>query len=275
MANRILRDYTDSFAVNSLSIAAECFFVRLITKADDFGSFHADHRLLKSALFPLRSDEISDKDILGWINECEKAFLLFKYSVNGKEYLRIVNFGQRLRNMRNKFPDPSESDLQLFAANRSNPLPETKRNETETKQKRNRNEGYKAQQLADESKVIVLPNGKTHQAAIRIFSDWTKTRTGMTAKINGAADGKAMKDILDHLRKQEKIKTEDDVLAAWTAILSGFNKCEPFIQRQTKLTQICSNLVQIVDQIRNGQPNKNDKPTVEDVQNDYLRRQGL
>lgn len=128
MANRILRDWTASESIDSLSEGAEVLFTRLIMKADDYGSFHSNPKLIKAALFPLK--EYKDSQISKWVNECIDAKVLIAYTVDGKEYLRIVNFGQRLRNMRNTFPQPVDDPLTI---RRESP-PETKRNETETKQ---------------------------------------------------------------------------------------------------------------------------------------------
>jgi len=144
MANRILRDYTDSIAVNNLSEGAETFFIRLMTKADDFGKFHANPKLLKANLYPLK-DHISEKNIIKWMDECYKNGLIVKYSVNNRDFLQIVKFGQRLRKMNSKFPDPEPFkeivgnpltiDRQPLTID-SNAPPETKRSrkeeETET-----------------------------------------------------------------------------------------------------------------------------------------------
>lgn len=102
MPNRILRDWTDSEPVNELSAEAERFFTRLIMKADDFGFFHANPKLLSSALFPLK--EISLSDIESWVNECHVNGLILKYENSGKRYLQIIDFKQRLRTMVSKFP---------------------------------------------------------------------------------------------------------------------------------------------------------------------------
>lgn len=127
MANRILRDWTSSESVDCLSAEAERFFTRLIMKADDYGSFYANPKLIRSALFPLK--DFTDKNIIAWVEECEAAKVLFTYEVDGKKYLRIDNFGQRLRNMRGTFPQPDDKAL---TTRRESP-PETKRNETNEK----------------------------------------------------------------------------------------------------------------------------------------------
>lgn len=119
---RLLRDWTDSETMNELSAEAEVFFTRLIMKADDYGSFYANPKLLKANLFPLR-DTLKDATVTKWINELTRAGLLFTYVHEGKSYIRIINFGQRLRNMRNTFPQPDINSPQV-AANGSNRPPE-------------------------------------------------------------------------------------------------------------------------------------------------------
>lgn len=104
MPNRILRDWTDSDKINALSALAERFFTRLIMKADDFGCFYADTRLVKANLFPLLMDSIREADIARWMEECQKAGLIVLYEVSGKKYLEVLNFNQRLRLQKRKFP---------------------------------------------------------------------------------------------------------------------------------------------------------------------------
>ena len=134
MPNRILRDWTDSEAVNSLSWQAECLFIRLIMKADDYGCFHGNEKLLKSLLFPLK-DGLRDADIARWLTELSASGLIRKYSdEGGKPFIEIRNYNQRLKNSRRKFPEPPE-DSRNFPE-----LPGTSRNfpadiesETETR----------------------------------------------------------------------------------------------------------------------------------------------
>ena len=103
MPNRILRDWTDSDRVNNLDFPAEVLFVRLIQKADDFGRFTADPRLIKAACFPLR--EISVAHLRSMRDACAKQGLITCYSIDGKEYLEIHNFRQQLRIMKSRYPE--------------------------------------------------------------------------------------------------------------------------------------------------------------------------
>ena len=110
MPNRILRDYTDSLAVDRLDWLGECLFVRLIQKADDFGRFHGNPTLVRSLLFPLKNG-LRDSDISARLAACEKAGLIRVYESSGKPFIEIVNFGQRLKtSTRSKYPDPPWSN---------------------------------------------------------------------------------------------------------------------------------------------------------------------
>lgn len=111
MPNRILRDTTDSDRVNSLSLMGEVFFYRLMMKADDHGGFFGSPAILKAQLFPLRSDSVREADVSRCIDECRKAGLIVFYEVKSKPYIRIIDFGQRLRTMKSKFPRTPDRDL--------------------------------------------------------------------------------------------------------------------------------------------------------------------
>ena len=120
MPNRILRDWTDSDEVNRLTAEEERMFVRLIMVADDFGCFYGDPRRIRAACFPF-NEEINSEMVRGWIATLTRA-LIRSYSANGQDYIEIVNFNQRLRAMRRKFPNPN---------------PESKNPESESRIERN------------------------------------------------------------------------------------------------------------------------------------------
>lgn len=99
-----------SDSVNALTWQAEVFFVRLMLKADDFGRYSADTRLVRAALFPLRLDQVRETDVSRWIAECVKAKLVRLYIVDGKPYLEIPKFDQRMRAKKSRFP-PSDGHM--------------------------------------------------------------------------------------------------------------------------------------------------------------------
>lgn len=140
MPNRILRDWTSSETIDQLSEGAEILFVRLIMKADDHGCFYGNPKLLKGALFPLRS--YSEKQITQWRDELAKLKIVQLYEIDGRWYVKIRNFNQRLRIMSSKFPQPKTDDFDVPTDDRQMSdmcPPETKRSrnevevETETK----------------------------------------------------------------------------------------------------------------------------------------------
>jgi hypothetical protein len=138
MPNRILRDWTDSDIVDTLTVHAERFFTRLIMKVDDYGRYSANIKFLKSTLFPLKTD-VRETDITRWITECEKSSLIALYNVANKDYLQIENFKQVLRQKNEKYPPPALSEIAMQTTSRciaddTHLLPrnETKRNEVET-----------------------------------------------------------------------------------------------------------------------------------------------
>jgi hypothetical protein len=106
----MLRDWTDSEKMLQVSVHAERFFIRLIMKVDDYGCFHANTSLLKANLFPLLLDVIREADISRWTTECHKAGLIVLYEAEGKKYLQINDFKQRLDRAKNKYPLPPSND---------------------------------------------------------------------------------------------------------------------------------------------------------------------
>lgn len=134
MPNRMLRDWTASDLVNQLDFRDEVFFVRLIMKADDFGRFSANPKLLRSLLFPLK-DGLRDTDISRSIAACKTAGLIRLYAFENKPLLEIVDFGQRLQQKTSKYPSPDDENC--------NPPEHTVKNggsPTEVEEKRSRRE---------------------------------------------------------------------------------------------------------------------------------------
>ncbi len=106
MPNRILRDWTDSFIVHELTSDEERFFLRLLMKADDFGRFHGDSKLLNANLFPLH--DFKRQEVGKWRDKCAKVGLLSIYEDERKRlYVEVKNFNQRTRQQVSKYPDPT------------------------------------------------------------------------------------------------------------------------------------------------------------------------
>jgi hypothetical protein len=117
----LIRDYTHSDKVQRLSTAAEVLFVRLLMKADVAGNFYANPELIKSLCFPLKTN-VRTADIVRWLHElstpvpiltgpgkdtsAKNTALLRMYEVDGKPYLHIYGYGQKLKYAKEKFPKP-------------------------------------------------------------------------------------------------------------------------------------------------------------------------
>lgn len=105
MPTRIIRDgILTSDRINMLTPLAELFYRRLMSVADDHGRFPANPTQLRAFCYPMRLDSVKESDIKKYLAECSKAGLLELYSVAGKDYLQVIDFGQRI-NGKSKFPE--------------------------------------------------------------------------------------------------------------------------------------------------------------------------
>lgn len=111
------------------------------------------------------------------------------------------------------------------------------------------------------------------QNCMKIYSDFIQKKTGVKAKITGA-DGKAMKDIISYLTSIVTDKADPKgVENALEYIFTNWEKAEPFLRNQLKLIQINSNLINIINQIKNGQSKPTNKAEqVSQHNRDQLRR---
>ena len=128
MSSRILKDsiLTDK-AFNTLSLLEESIYHRLTVSADDYGIFYADPVLLLRILFPRKKD-ISEEDIREGLDHLAETGLIFRYTADGEDYLKISSWenDQRPRNTRHKFPCPEtvEGAPGLHAAEEKEKAPE-------------------------------------------------------------------------------------------------------------------------------------------------------
>jgi len=124
----MLRDWTDSLKLDGISADAERLLIRLIMKADDYGRFHAEPRLLKAQCFPL-IDNLRPNDLTRWLDELSTRQLILRYEADGRSTLAIVNYGQRLKKSVAKFPPfPGESGDWLPTSELFQSVPGTSRN---------------------------------------------------------------------------------------------------------------------------------------------------
>src|ERR1017187_1748794 len=84
----------------------EVTYRRLLSVADDFGRFTAHPKLVRAAIYPLRLEAYTDDDIARHLKRCAEASLIRLYEVDGKQYFEVLDFRQRTRARKSKYPVP-------------------------------------------------------------------------------------------------------------------------------------------------------------------------
>ncbi|MGN6438512.1 MAG: hypothetical protein ACTHMM_18355 [Agriterribacter sp.] len=156
-ARLIRNNILTSDPVNSLSWSGEVFYRRLLHVVDDFGRYDAREDVLRADLYKLKLDIVSKADVAKWKNECSEAGLISLYSVDGKNYLEVLKFGQRLRSKKSKFPPPAaeRGEVPPSAAECGDPRAEEKGSRSEVEEE---GEQEGAPQLSDENPDLMESN---------------------------------------------------------------------------------------------------------------------
>lgn len=120
MPSRIIKEsITTSESLYSVSADAERLFWRLVVKADDYGLYYGNPRILSSMCFPL--DPPKDQKIVGWLNELVVAGMVGTYTApeDGKQYLKLLSWDkhQQTRAKKSKYPLPVSFDSICKQAN--------------------------------------------------------------------------------------------------------------------------------------------------------------
>jgi hypothetical protein len=79
---------------------------------DDFGRYSADLPVLLSRCFPRRPTWADEELVSVGLAECAEAGLICLYIVDGRKFVEITNFDQRLReNQKSKWPSPESAGI--------------------------------------------------------------------------------------------------------------------------------------------------------------------
>ena len=113
MPSRIIKEsITTSESLSEVSAEAERLFWRLVVKADDFGLYYGNPRILASMCFPL--DPPKEQRIRAWLDELVAAGMVGTYTSDedGKKYLKLLSWDrhQQQRAKKSKFPLPVAFD---------------------------------------------------------------------------------------------------------------------------------------------------------------------
>ena len=112
MGNRIIKEsILYSLKLSRLSWFEQVMFDHLIVTVDDYGISFADPLRVSRMLFPANAN-ITTKMVREGLDHLEEQNLIFRYTVRGEEFLKLVSWEkhQRLRSSRRKFPAPEEAD---------------------------------------------------------------------------------------------------------------------------------------------------------------------
>ena len=119
MPNRIIKEsICTSEELANISPEAEVLFYRLIVKADDFGLFHGNPKIIIGSCFPLTCPK--ESKVQAWIEELCRAGLIATYTGDdGKKYLKLLSWDkhQQRRATKSKFPLPTSFDSNCYQSN--------------------------------------------------------------------------------------------------------------------------------------------------------------
>ena len=108
----------------------------------------------------------------------------------------------------------------------------------------------KSPKAPKEPKTITAYTG-----CIDAYNEFVIEKTSLPGKFDGA-EGKAMKSIITYLSTITHVKTDEGTINSFKHILKLYDKWEPFHKNQLKLQQINSNLINIINAIKNGSSKK-------------------
>ena len=115
MPSRMVRGgFLASDRVATLSAEEERLYFRLFLIVDDYGLSDARTPIIKAKAFPLHS-KISTEDIEKWMEALVIAGLVERYTAQGKPYIHVLNFNQRMRILRSNCPLPPSIQGSPFA----------------------------------------------------------------------------------------------------------------------------------------------------------------
>lgn len=113
MADRIIKEsIIISEPLSEVSADAERFFWRLVVKADDYGLYYGNPKILSSMCFPLKPP--AEPKVCAWLAELVHAGMVGTYTAgeDGKQYLQLLLWDKRQKRSakEGKFPLPDSFD---------------------------------------------------------------------------------------------------------------------------------------------------------------------
>lgn len=128
---------------------------------------------------------------------------------------------------------------------------------TKAKVKNIRTKGDKVVEKEQKEKM----DKQLQNACLDVYIDFYKSQNKMPPKLNGTDSGRefnALHEMIRYFRSTPNCKTDVDVISAFDLIFQNWSKYDAFYQKQYKLSQINSNLVNLIGFIKNN-PQKVEK----------------
>jgi len=113
-------------------------------------------------------------------------------------------------------------------------------------------------------KRTIKKTDRLFQPFMKVYFDWFENHIGIKPKIDGA-DGKALKYIIKYFRSIAEDELE--ILKAWETIFSNYDKWDKFYQKQLNLRHINSNLMNIINSIKNGKQGITEGQSIAEMRN--------
>jgi len=104
-------EFCESESIGRVSRDARLLFVQLWTIVDDAGRTRAAPKMLAGRLYPYDED-ISAREIDGWLAELEREGCIARYQVGGGHYLQVTNWSKHQKidhPTKSKLPGPDET----------------------------------------------------------------------------------------------------------------------------------------------------------------------
>lgn len=176
-----------------------------------------------------------------------------------RSYLKVIESHGLIYNPETKKAEPQNLNSVQYPIERSQIAYPTESHRLKDKEKDKDTDKESKERGAGKTirKKKPIDEMKVYPACIEIYDQYIRKRTESPAKIN-KAEGDAMNQIIEHLERMESRKLP--IPDTWRYILDNLHKCELFISKQIKLTQINSNLITIFDQLRNGNHKQTNGP---------------
>lgn len=121
----------------------------------------------------------------------------------------------------------------------------------------------------------IADNPTDYQPCLDTYFEFIKKVSGLPPNFNGA-EGKSLNAIIAYIKKLDQVKAGGrSVVEVFKFLLDNFDRWEAFHQKQLKLTQINSNLTNIINSIKNGGQNHRDSARNENAKLGEIIRSGV